>query len=105
MACENTMYDWSGIYFQNVLHASQKITTAAFVFFMTAVTLGRFCGDYVVMRFGIKKILFYSAVFISSGFLIGGSGAMRLIPANTGAPSRPTRLRMVAKHVASFGIL
>jgi MFS family permease len=70
MACENTMYDWSGIYFQNVLHASQKITTAAFVFFMTAVTLGRFCGDYVVMRFGIKKILFYSAVFISSGFLI-----------------------------------
>lgn len=70
MACENTMYDWSGIYFQNVLHASQKITTAAFVFFMTAVTLGRFCGDYVVMRFGIKNILFYSAVLISIGFLI-----------------------------------
>ncbi|RVT72239.1 MFS transporter [Flavobacterium sufflavum] len=70
MACENTMYDWSGIYFQNVLHASQKITTAAFVFFMTAVTLGRFLGDYVVMRFGIKKILFYSAVMISVGFLI-----------------------------------
>lgn len=70
MACENTMYDWSGIYFQNVLHASQKITTAAFVFFMTAVTLGRFCGDYMVMRFGIKKILFYSAVMISVGFLI-----------------------------------
>lgn len=70
MACENTMYDWSGIYFQNVLQASQKITTAAFVFFMTAVTLGRFCGDYGVMRFGIKSILFYSAVMISVGFLI-----------------------------------
>jgi MFS family permease len=70
MACENTMYDWSGIYFQNVLQASQKITTAAFVFFMTAVTLGRFLGDYVVMRFGIKSILFYSAIMISVGFLI-----------------------------------
>jgi len=70
MACENTMYDWSGIYFQNVLHASPKITTAAFVFFMTAVTLGRFLGDYVVMRFGIKNILFYSAVLISVGFLL-----------------------------------
>ncbi|MES2241085.1 MAG: MFS transporter [Bacteroidota bacterium] len=70
MACENTMYDWSGIYFQNVLHASQKITTAAFVFFMTAVTLGRFCGDHIVMRCGVKKMLFYSAVFISAGFLI-----------------------------------
>ncbi|KQB44352.1 putative membrane protein [Flavobacterium daejeonense] len=70
MACENTMYDWSGIYFQNVLHASQKMTTAAFVFFMTAVTLGRFCGDYAVMRFGIKNILLYSAIFISLGFLL-----------------------------------
>lgn len=70
MACENTMYDWSGIYFQNVLHAPQKMTTAAFVFFMTAVTLGRFCGDHIVMRYGVKKMLFYSAVMISVGFLI-----------------------------------
>ncbi|MDN3674117.1 MFS transporter [Flavobacterium branchiarum] len=70
MACENTMYDWSGIYFQNVLHASPRLTTAAFVFFMTAVTLGRFFGDYAVMRFGVKRILFYSGIFITIGFLI-----------------------------------
>tara|TARA_R110000868_G_scaffold146220_2_gene366952 strand:- start:4972 stop:6132 length:1161 start_codon:yes stop_codon:yes gene_type:complete len=70
MACENTMYDWSGIYFQNILHASPKWTTAAFVFFMTAVTLGRFLGDYAVFKYGIKLILFYSGIFISSGFLI-----------------------------------
>ncbi|MEN2401025.1 MFS transporter [Flavobacterium sp. MC2016-06] len=70
MACENTMYDWSGIYFQNILHASPKLTTAAFVFFMTAVTLGRFLGDYAVMRFGIKKILLYSGIFITLGFLL-----------------------------------
>ena len=70
MACENTMYDWSGIYFQNILHASQKLTTAAFVFFMTAVTLGRFLGDFAVMKFGIKQILLISGVFITAGFLI-----------------------------------
>jgi MFS family permease len=70
MACENTMYDWSGIYFQNILHASPKLTTAAFVFFMTAVTLGRFLGDYAVMKFGIKHILLYSGIFITIGFLI-----------------------------------
>jgi MFS family permease len=69
MACENTMYDWSGIYFQNILHASAKWTTAAFVFFMTAVTLGRFLGDYAVSKYGIKQILFYSGIFISVGFL------------------------------------
>jgi MFS family permease len=70
MACENTMYDWSGIYFQNILHASPKLTTAAFVFFMTAVTLGRFLGDFAVMKFGIKQILLISGVFITAGFLI-----------------------------------
>ena len=70
MACENTMYDWSGIYFQNVLHASPKLTTAAFVFFMTAVTLGRFFGDFLVTKFGIKQILFFSGIFISCGFLM-----------------------------------
>jgi MFS family permease len=70
MACENTMYDWGGIYFQNILHASPKLTTAAFVFFMTAVTLGRFLGDYAVMKFGIKRILFYSGILITVGFLI-----------------------------------
>ncbi|MFV5691227.1 MFS transporter [Flavobacterium sp. LT1R49] len=70
MACENTMYDWSGIYFQNILHASPKLTTAAFVFFMTAVTLGRFLGDFAVMKFGIKQILLISGVFITTGFLI-----------------------------------
>jgi MFS family permease len=32
MACENTMYDWSGIYFQNVLHASPKLTTQLLCF-------------------------------------------------------------------------
>jgi MFS family permease len=70
MACENTMYDWSGIYFQNILHASAKLTTAAFVFFMTAVTVGRFLGDYAVMKFGIKQILLYSGIFITLGFFI-----------------------------------
>lgn len=70
MACENTMYDWSGIYFQNILHASPKMTTAAFVFFMSAVTVGRLFGDYAVMKFGIKQILFISGVSISLGFLI-----------------------------------
>jgi len=70
MACENTMYDWSGIYFQNILHASAKMTTAAFVFFMTAVTLGRFLGDAAVTRFGVKNILFYSGILITIGFLV-----------------------------------
>ena len=68
MACENTMYDWSGIYFENILKASPKLTSAAFVFFATAVTLGRIFGDYGVMKFGTKKILLYSGILITLGF-------------------------------------
>ncbi len=36
MACEGTMYDWSGIYFQKEVHASATIATAGFVVYMIA---------------------------------------------------------------------
>ena len=45
MACENTMYDWSGIYFEKALHTSKQTATAAFVFYMVAMTASRFAGD------------------------------------------------------------
>jgi MFS family permease len=69
MACENTMYDWSGIYFEKAIHASKQTATAAFVFYMVAMTAGRFLGDKFVGRIGIKRILFYSGLFISIGLL------------------------------------
>ncbi|SDF24903.1 Fucose permease [Mucilaginibacter pineti] len=69
MACENTMYDWSGLYFQSQLHATKSVATAAFVVFMAAVTTGRLFGDYFVLKVGIKRILFVSGVFICIGFL------------------------------------
>ena len=68
MACENTMYDWSGIYFQNELHSSKAMATAAFVIFMTAMTGGRFFGDSIVEKLGIQRILHYSGMFITIGF-------------------------------------
>lgn len=70
MACENTMYDWSGIYFEKAVHSSKPTATAAFVFYMVAMTSGRFLGDKLVTRIGIKKILFYSGILISTGLLI-----------------------------------
>jgi MFS family permease len=69
MACENTMYDWSGIYFEKAIHASKQTATAAFVFYMIAMTAGRFLGDRFVGRIGIKRILFYSGLLISTGLL------------------------------------
>jgi len=69
MACENTMYDWSGIYFQKVLHASKPAATAAFVVYMVAMTIGRFTGDRLVASAGIKRVLSISGILILTGLL------------------------------------
>jgi MFS family permease len=70
MACENVMYDWSGIYIHKTVHASKVVATAAFVVFMIAVTTGRFAGDHLVNRRGIKMVLQYSGVLIVCGFAV-----------------------------------
>jgi MFS family permease len=70
MACENVMYDWSGIYIQKAVHASKVTATAGFVVFMIAVTIGRFAGDRLVNRWGIKHVLQYSGMLIVTGFAL-----------------------------------
>lgn len=70
MACENTMYDWSGIYFEKVVHVSKATATQGFVVYMIAMTLGRFIGDAGVNRFGIKNILRFSGMFIFCGLML-----------------------------------
>ncbi len=70
MACENTMYDWSGIYIRQVLHGTKAIATIAFVIYMVAMTTGRFLGDYMADRFGIRRVLASSGILIFSGFTV-----------------------------------
>jgi MFS family permease len=70
MACENVMYDWSGIYIFKTVHATKVVATASFVVFMIAVTTGRFAGDHLVNRKGIKMVMKYSGVLIVSGFAL-----------------------------------
>ena len=70
MACENTMYDWSAIYFQKAVHADKTTSTAAFVIYLVAMTTGRFFGDRVVTRMGIKTVLKFSGMFIFAGLVM-----------------------------------
>jgi MFS family permease len=70
MACENTMYDWSGIYIRQVLHGSKAIATIAFVVYMVAMTSGRLVGDRMADRYGIQRVLAASGILISTGFTI-----------------------------------
>jgi len=73
MACEGTMYDWSGIYFHKEVHATPAIATAGFVVYMVAMTAGRFFGDRLVNRIGIKPMLRYSGMLILTGMLLAAS--------------------------------
>jgi MFS family permease len=70
MACENVMYDWSGIYIQKAVHASKVTAIAGFVVFMIAVTIGRLSGDKLVAKIGVKRLLQNSGILIVSGFAL-----------------------------------
>jgi fucose permease len=70
MACENTMYDWSGVYFQKTMHAAPAVATAAFASYMVMMTIGRFAGDHIVNKVGIRKVLSYCSLLLTAGFLI-----------------------------------
>ena len=70
MLCEGSMADWSGIYFQNVVQAPAKLKTLGYVSFMATMAAGRFLGDWLITKFGVKKILQFSGTFISTGLLI-----------------------------------
>lgn len=37
---------------------------------MITMTMGRFAGDRIVNRIGVKKMLLYSAALLASGFLL-----------------------------------
>ena len=70
MACEGTMFDWSGIYFRKAVHADRDTATLGFVAYMIAMTLGRLTGDRLANRFGIRTMLSYSGGLIGLGLLI-----------------------------------
>ncbi|WP_285058174.1 MFS transporter [Pedobacter ginsengisoli] len=63
--CEGGMFDWSGIYFQEVLDV--KIFTYGYLIFMTFMAASRFLSDIIIGRFGMPKTYIMSAVFVVSG--------------------------------------
>jgi MFS family permease len=70
MACENTMYDWSGIYFEKVIHVDKATATFGFVIYIAAMTLGRFAGDKMINKYGVKLLLKLSGIFILTGLML-----------------------------------
>ncbi|MGI4741827.1 MAG: MFS transporter [Janthinobacterium lividum] len=70
MACEGTMYDWSSIYFEKAVLLPKTSATLGFATYMVAMTIGRFSGDWLANRYGVRPVLHYSGVLMGAGLLL-----------------------------------
>ena len=66
--CEGGMFDWSGIYFQQVLNV--KIFTYGYLIFMLFMAASRFLSDLIIARIGMAATYLMSAVFIIFGIAL-----------------------------------
>jgi MFS family permease len=67
MASEGVMFDWSGVYFKEIIKAPGALVIVGYTSFMIMMATGRFLGDRIIHRFGRKKVLQISGIMISAG--------------------------------------
>jgi MFS family permease len=61
------MFDWSGVYFKEIIKAPGALVILGYTTFMISMALGRFLSDILVAKFGSKKVLIISGLVISFG--------------------------------------
>ncbi|MFV5700256.1 MFS transporter [Flavobacterium sp. XS2P12] len=67
MASEGVMFDWSGVYFKDVVKAPGPLVILGYTSFMIMMASGRFFGDGLSHKFGRKKVMQISGCMISVG--------------------------------------
>jgi MFS family permease len=67
MASEGAMFDWSGLYFKDVVNAPASLVILGYTSFMIMMATGRFLADRIISKIGRKRMLQISGVVISSG--------------------------------------
>ena len=66
--CEGGMFDWGGVYFQEVVKVD--IFTWGYLFFMICMALSRFVSDRIVEQIGMPRTYTISASFIFIGICL-----------------------------------
>jgi MFS family permease len=123
MLCEGAMADWSGVYFKKIVQAPVSYITLGYVAFTSTMALGRFLGDGLVTRFGVKRMLQMSGTLITTGlltavifpylltatagFFLVGFGVSSVVPIVYGLAGRSTTLSASAAlaAVSTIGFL
>lgn len=70
MATEGAMFDWSGVYFKDIVKAPENLVVVGYASFMVMMATGRFVGDYFIRTYGSKRVLQCSGVLMSTGLLL-----------------------------------
>lgn len=70
MATEGAMFDWSGVYFKEIVKAPTSLVILGYASFMVMMATGRFVGDKIIERMGRKKTIQISGLIISSGMFL-----------------------------------
>ena len=68
--CEGAMADWSSLYYQEVVNDPGRVSTTGFTAYIFAMTVGRFTGDKLLMRYNYKIVLMLDSLLISLGLLL-----------------------------------
>jgi MFS family permease len=96
LSCECCMFDWSGVYFKEVVKVEGSLVSVGYASFMIMMATGRFVGDKLAAKFSRKKMVQVSGILIFSGmmfavvfpylvtatigFLVVGFGVSTIIP-------------------------
>lgn len=126
MATEGAMFDWSGIYFKDIVLTPQSLVVLGYASFMIMMATGRFLGDRVIAAYGRKRLLQVSGVIISTGmftavlfphivpatigFMLVGIGVSGIVPmvysiAGTNEKVAPGIALAMVSGVSYFGFL
>ncbi|MEJ2113267.1 MAG: MFS transporter [Flavobacteriaceae bacterium] len=66
--CEGGMFDWSGVYFKDVVKV--EVFTYGYLSFMACMALSRFFSDRLIDKIGMQNTYTMSSIFIALGILI-----------------------------------
>jgi len=70
MATEGAMFDWSGVYFKEIVKAPESLVILGYASFMVMMAAGRFLGDSIIVKLGRKRTMQFSGLIISTGMFI-----------------------------------
>jgi len=69
-ATEGSMFDWSGVYFREVVQAPSALILLGYSAFMVCMSSGRFLGDRLIARWGRLRVLRGSGLLMSLGLVL-----------------------------------